>query len=193
MRQITEDYPGHRKVRLLIGDGGIYSKPTVVTTVLGSCVSVCFFCREKRIGAIFHALLPVMPEKEKNGFSGRYYHYVDSAIRHIMHSFYRRGIKQTMIEAKVFGGAQAVFEGMIQTGSKNILTAYEVLADHNIKIVASDVGGRLGRTLIFISSTGEVFIKNHKNTIVNIQQTKNGSNRFSIIEKGSGHREVGSR
>lgn len=168
MRKITDRYPGHQKIRLGIGEGGVYPKPTVVTTVLGSCVSVTFFCRAKKVGGIFHAILPTITSKEKHNSIINDYKYVDNAINHIVHSFYRRSVKAKQIEAKVFGGAEGAFKGIIKPGANNIITAYETLAKHNIKIVASDVGGETGRNLIFVSDTGEVFIKNHG---VNVKNT----------------------
>ena len=53
MRRVIDNYPSHRKVHLAIGEGNVYAGPTVVRTVLGSCVSVTFFSPAKRIGAIF--------------------------------------------------------------------------------------------------------------------------------------------
>ena len=163
----------------------MFDKPTVVTTVLGSCVSVSLFCRTKNIGAIFHALLPIMPDKEKNKPLAKHYRYVDTSIRHIIYSFRRRGIKQNQIEAKVFGGAQGVFKGTIRPGSNNIMTAYEVLAAHNIKIVASDVGGERGRNLIFVSSSGEVFVKNHLYNMKDTVLRKNKTNHLEYPQKAA--------
>lgn len=165
MRKIIEQYSSHERVRLMVGDGGIYQRPSIVTTVLGSCVSVTFFCRPKKIGAIFHALLPVMPDKEKKNLTGSHFKYVNSSINRILHVFKGCGVKPNQIEAKLFGGSQSLENGLINTGVNNIMTAYEVLAANDIKILASDVGGEMGRNLVFITDTGEVFVKNHKRNI----------------------------
>jgi chemotaxis protein CheD len=168
MRRITDRYPGHNKIRLGIGEGGLYTRPTIITTVLGSCVSVTFFCRTKNIGGIFHAILPSISAKEKRNPVIQHYKYVDSSIENIMRSFYRRGIEAKDIEAKLFGGAEGAFKGLIKPGANNIIKAYETLAHHNIKIKASDIGGEKGRNLIFVSDTGEVFIKNHGEFVKNV-------------------------
>lgn len=168
MRRITDRYPGHNKIRLGIGEGGVYTRPTIVTTVLGSCVSVTFFCRDKKIGGVFHAILPTIQANEKRNPVIGHYKYVDSSIDHIVRSFYRRGVKADQIEAKLFGGAEGAFKGIIKPGANNIITAYETLAKHHIKISASDVGGEKGRNLIFVSDTGEVFIKNHGAFVKNV-------------------------
>jgi len=156
----------------MVGDGNVFDKPALVTTVLGSCVAVTFYCRAKQVGAIFHAIMPVMPDKETNKQTKNYYKYVDTSVRHIVYSLQRRGIKQNQIEAKVFGGAQAFFKGKIRPGPNNIRIAFEVLASHNIKILASDVGGDKGRNLVFVSNTGEVYIKTHKKNLFDVMQSK---------------------
>lgn len=162
MKKILLKYPDYKKIHLAIGDGGIFEKPYIVTTVLGSCVSVTFFCSEKKIGAIFHAVLPCIPGNDKKRSVKNPYQYVDTSINHILQSFHERGVKNNQIEAKLFGGSQVISHGLINTGANNIMTAYEVLAANNIKIAASDVGGNTGRKLVFISNTGEVYIKNHR-------------------------------
>ncbi len=157
----------------MISDGNIFKKPTVVTTVLGSCVTVTFYCRAKKIGAIFHAIMPVMPDKEKNNPARNTYKYVDTSIQHIIRSFYSRGIKHNQIEAKVFGGSQAIYKGDLKPGPTNIRVAFAILTTHKIKILASDVGGNKGRNLAFITDTGEVFVKTHTNNILDALHKKN--------------------
>ncbi len=108
------------------------------------------------MGAIFHAMLPIMPEKEKmKTLRNHYCTYVDSSIHHIVYSFHRRGIPQKHIDAKVFGGAQAIFIDKLSPSTKNIMTAYEVLTEYNIQVVASDVGGH--KELITDNETGFLF------------------------------------
>jgi len=175
MRKIIEFYHRHEIVRLMVGDGGVYKEPSLVTTILGSCVSVTFHCHAKKIGAIFHAVLPIMPDKEKTRPIINHFKYVDSSIHYIIHSLQERGIKHNQIEAKLFGGSHIFCDRSIRTGSSNIKTAYEVLAAYKIKIISSDIGGNRGRNLIFISNTGEVFIRNHKANIFDSGQKKNES------------------
>ncbi len=50
------------------GELHIADHPGIVTTVLGSCVSVTMFSRRREVGAICHGL---MPERTEIGRSGR--------------------------------------------------------------------------------------------------------------------------
>lgn len=167
-----ECYPCHDQVHLRIGEGNVYAAPTVVRTVLGSCVSVTFYSPVNKIGAIFHALMPVMPAKEKNGQAGNHFKYVDTSIFNMIRRFQELGVKKSQLEAKVFGGSQAFFVGDIKPGPTNIRVAFEILAEQSIKVIASDVGGDKGRNLLFVSNTGEVFIKTHKNNLFEVMQGK---------------------
>ena len=183
MSKIEDHYPDHERFYLMVANGKIFKRPTVVHTVLGSCVTVTFFCRAKKIGAIFHAILPVMPKKEKNKPGRNQYKYVDTSIRHILRSLHSIGVKDAQIEAKVFGGAQAIFKGNLKPGPNNIRVAFEVLTKHKIKILASDVGGDKGRNLAFITDTGEVFVKTHKTNMVD---ALHGTSRLSGNGNGRG-------
>lgn len=159
MHKVLSQYPGIASRFLMIGEGGLYQEPMAVQTVLGSCVSVTFLHQPTRAGAIFHALLPNWAEFEKTPFPANPYKYVNSAVERICADFTKLGIKLENIECKVFGGANALMPGEFGTGMKNVQMAFETLARHRIRVVATNVGGNFGRKLLYISSTGDVFVK----------------------------------
>lgn len=160
MRNILEKHPGLDSVYLLVAQGGVFERPTLVQTVLGSCVSVVFFAREVGIGGMFHALLPKSADYEKGMVApGNRYRYVDAAVDALVMSLKRRKVDPGMVECKVFGGAGAMFQGETAVGIKNVQSAYESLARHQLRVAASHVGGDRGRKLVFLSHTGEVFVK----------------------------------
>jgi len=154
MKKVIANYPGIQELFLMSGDGGVYTSPTAVQTVLGSCVAVTFFCPRWHIGATFHALMPHR-DKDIDGV----YRSVDSAIQQICASLFNQGVKQHEIECKVFGGANAMFQHELSVGPKNVQAAFEALASYPLRVVASHVGGQLGRKIVFISNTGEVFVR----------------------------------
>ncbi len=159
MRNILERHPGADQVYLLVAQGGLYERPTLVQTVLGSCVSVAFFNRRRRIGGIFHALLPKAADYEAILPPQNPYRYVDAAVDALAAKLARLGVSATGMECKVFGGASALFQGEAGVGEKNVLMAFEALARHRLRVTATHVGGDRGRKLVFLSHTGEVFVK----------------------------------
>lgn len=159
MKHLLESHPGVDQVYLLVAQGGLYDRPTLVQTVLGSCVSVVFFSREHLLGGIFHALLPTAAAYETVLPPQNPFRYVDSSIDALAARLARRGVAASEVECKVFGGASALFQGEAGVGELNVRAAFESLARHRFRVAASHVGGEKGRKLVFLSHTGEVFVK----------------------------------
>lgn len=152
-RKLPHDY-------LLVGRGGIYTSPTLVQTVLGSCVSVTMYCAKYRWGGIFHALLPRIGDFSASQAGGDQYRYVDSAIWQLLREFAKSGISAKSLECKVFGGASPLHQHSdASAGNRNVRVAMEVLAEQGVIVSASSVGGNGGRKLFFRTDTGLVLQK----------------------------------
>jgi chemotaxis protein CheD len=157
--------PGQETVYLKPGELCIAEKPTKVVTVLGSCVSVTFFSKRLRIGAICHATLPVCRHKNCKKDCGDTHKYTDCSIRFMLRKFRDFGIAEHEIEIKVFGGADTLSSRRENTiGTMNVRTALETLREKNLQIIAADVGDSFGRKLIFHTDTGDVFLKRLKSS-----------------------------
>ncbi len=139
-------------------------KPTTVTTVLGSCLSVTMFHQPTAAGAICHAVFPtsanLRPERLARVSP---YEFVDTAILWMLDQFSRRGLKKTELEIKMFGAA-ALFArpdnpGAIAVGENNIKAAVSIFNQQELYLKAWNVGGHAGRKIIFQTNTGEVFQK----------------------------------
>ncbi|NTU42170.1 MAG: chemotaxis protein CheD [Nitrospirales bacterium] len=147
--------------------GEIYcgNTPAVVTTLLGSCVSVTMYHEDTNLYAICHGLLPTCRGDDNcNGTCLEGLKYIDCSIKRMLKQFDDRGIKRTEIEVKVFGGANMLhpeFSGSwdYTVGKENVLIAVKTITEEGLKIKASDTGGQWGRKIFFITDTGEVFLK----------------------------------
>lgn len=140
------------------GQSFVAAEPTIVTTILGSCVSVCFFDAAAEIGGITHYVLPrplmgaAMPPPKIGTV----------AIPQLFESLVAIGASPARLCAKVFGGASmhAASRGTARDlGHQNALVAMEVLARLSICVVASDTGGAHGRKLVFHTDDGSAWIK----------------------------------
>jgi len=152
-RELPHDY-------LLVGQGGIYATPTLVQTVLGSCVSATMYCAKYRWGGIFHALLPRIGDFSGSRTRGDQYRYVDSSIWSLLREFAKAGISAKSLECKVFGGASPLHQNCdASAGNRNVKVAMEVLAEEGVTVSASSVGGNGGRKLFFRTDTGLVLQK----------------------------------
>ncbi len=141
---------------LLPGEVLISETPAVVSTVLGSCVALTIHAPGHNLGAICHAMLPL-------GGDGESFRYVDVSFRYMLHYFDQLGIPRSALITKLFGGACVLYGNNLgrsmTVGEQNIRTALALLTQEGLRPLSQDVGGILGRKLIFYPHTGEVFLK----------------------------------
>lgn len=128
----------------------------MVTTVLGSCVSVCLWDSKLKIGGINHYMLPLW-----NGEGLATPKYGNIAINKLYEKMLSFGCKHSSLKAKMFGGGEvlAVRNAVLNVGERNILLAIDMLKSMKIQIISQDVGGRSGRKLLFNTHTGNVLLK----------------------------------
>jgi chemotaxis protein CheD len=140
------------------GEAVVSRKPILVSTILGSCISVTMFSPNLGVGAICHAMFPNAPPRQEN------LAYVEPALRHIHRKMMEYGATGT-IEVKLFGGA-AVLGGCGRTaavpksvGEQNLASARRVLEELRLPIAKADTGGNRGRKLLFSMKTGDVYMR----------------------------------
>jgi len=130
----------------------------LVSTILGSCVSVCLWDAEVGVGGLNHFLLP---QCVNNGVSSPRFGNV--AIKELLAELHRLGGARHRLQAKVFGGASVI--DAFQTnangslGMQNVALARRYLADAGIPIVNEDVGGTQGRKLVFRTNDGSAWVR----------------------------------
>jgi chemotaxis protein CheD len=140
-----------RRVFLSPGDVLCMAEPTVVTTVLGSCVSVTLWDKDRRVGGLNHFVLP------RGGSGSRY---GDVAMLELLEGVLDLGAHLRSLEAKVFGGAAVLpVGGEGSVGTANVGFALGELARRGIPIVGRRTGGERGRLLMFNTETGEAFVR----------------------------------
>ena len=154
-----------QKVYLKPGEMYCAEHPTLIVTVLGSCVSVTMFNRRIGVGAMCHGILPRCRGIDNcGGACIEGFKYVDCSIRQMVTHFDRYGIKRSEIEVKCFGGADMFFhkekrEGAELVGRLNIQSAENIMNKEGLRILAKDVGGLQGRKILLYTDTGEVLVK----------------------------------
>jgi len=127
-----------------------------VTTVLGSCVAVCFIDRKRNIGGINHYMMPYW-----NGDGLESPKYGNVSIKQLFQKMLDFGAKKEDIVCKIFGGAEVLTEqnSVFNVGQRNIELAYKMVAELGISVVSSSTGGKHGRKIHFNTGTGEVLQK----------------------------------
>jgi chemotaxis protein CheD len=137
-------------------------EPCVVTTILGSCVSVCVFDPERRVGGMNHFVLP--ESFDKSASSARF---APAAHEDLLARILELGASHEKLRAKLFGGA-FIFSQFKDAGHadreqplglRNVAAARQLLLDAGIPVVAEDVGGGRGRKVVFHTGSGEAWVK----------------------------------
>ena len=132
-------------------------EPMQITTILGSCVSVCMWDSQRRIGGMNHFMLPMF----SGGTAASSARFGDVAMRNLLESLRAAGARLPFLQARVFGGA-CMFEPMRSTthlGLKNAEVAIEFLAGYAIDVVQVDTGGNRGRKLIYETDGGTACLR----------------------------------
>ncbi len=144
----------------------VHRQAHLVTTVLGSCISVCIWNQTSQLGGINHYLLPLW-----NGEGLPTPKYGNIAIAKLVEKVRALSNPGDRLIAKVFGGASMweKTEGLLAIGQRNIEFAIEALESHKIPIVGSDMGGYHGRKVIFNSGDGTVLMRRQRS--MRISQT----------------------
>lgn len=146
----------YRTHYLYPGNIFVSATPYKVTTVLGSCVSVCLWDPARNIGGINHYMLPLW-----NGEGLASPKYGNIAIDKLLEKMLSAGAKASSIQAKVFGGGEVlrVTSGILNVGERNAVYASSRLEELKIPIVSSSLGGQTGRKLIYDTYDGTVLMK----------------------------------
>jgi chemotaxis protein CheD len=148
--------PSSGRVYLHPGEYAIATEPTTMTTILGSCVSVCLCDPAAGIGGLNHFLLPRAPLGQ---FSARF---GDQAVPALIRCMTRLGAERTRMRATVVGGAcvlDAYRHVESHIGRQNARVALEMLAEAGIHVATLDVGGNRARRIQFHPHTGDVVVR----------------------------------
>ncbi len=148
----TTDIPG----RIFLPIGGIHCAtiPTAISTVLGSCVSVCLYDRGRGVGGMNHFHMPRSPDASKTGLR-----YGDASLDALLAEMAALGCAGEDLVAKVFGGAAMFGAPGGGVGGSNVRFALDYLRDRGIPVVAARTGGVTGSHLQLFSATGEVLVR----------------------------------
>ncbi len=141
--------PTARLLYLHPGQLAASGEPMMVTTILGSCVSVALYDSAAGVGGLNHFVLA-------NGADSQSPRYAEPACEQLLARVLALGARPARLRAKLFGGAAmfATTRGRATVGDANAAAARDWLSAQRIPIDASDVGGQVGRRLFFEIPSG---------------------------------------
>lgn len=150
-----------KEIKIGIGDLNIALPPDkLITLGLGSCIGIATYDSSIKIAGLAHIMLP-----DSSGFSNRNnpLRFADQAIPLLLDMMIKNGANPKNIKAKIAGGASmfsfADKSPIMDIGNRNYVAVKEHLYKLNIPIIAEDIGGSSGRTMIVEAVTGKVTIR----------------------------------
>lgn len=144
--------------------------PGILKTVVGSCIALCIWDKEEKIGGMVHIMMPRVNNSKTSFPRGKY---ADTAVHALYKEMISRNCEQKHLIASVIGGASLFNSKLVNNGSKSIgIDNYETVMKqlylHRISVNTEDVGGNSGRRVLFDCSNGEVIVTmlNRKSPVV---------------------------
>ncbi len=126
---------------------------------IGTCLGIYLYDLKKGIYTMAHTLLP---SKDLDASNERHEKlpakFTDYAIGQMIDSLLKKGARKADILAKVAGGAQ-IYNDSFNIGERNYLTAKKILEEQGIPLVAADVGGKTGRSIVRFLKSGELIMR----------------------------------
>ncbi|NRB40912.1 MAG: chemoreceptor glutamine deamidase CheD [Pseudomonadales bacterium] len=144
------------------GEYYITQHDEIISTVLGSCISVCIFDEHVKIGGMNHFMLPSQGDRGSSwemttvNSTTRFGNF---AMEQLINKLLARGCQHDNLKFKVFGGGNIIPGDSINVGDNNIHFIKTFMADEGYKVIAHDVGDIFPRKVQFFPLTGKVNVK----------------------------------
>ncbi len=138
-----------------LSPGYIYlsEEPSLISTVVGSCVAVSLWDCKKECGAMAHFLYPSTDARSQASAK-----YGNVAIQHLIRLFVAEGSKVKNLRAQIFGGAISPSGGCERIGPENVRIAKRTLVSRKIPVLSEDVGGSMGRKIVYNTLKNEAVV-----------------------------------
>mgnify|MGYP003876705161 CR=1 FL=1 len=161
--QQYQNWPAGYRTRTLAvirGEFQVSTDPEIVlSTVLGSCVSVCLYDPTCKIGGMNHYLLADAAEGETANLK-----YGANAMELLINRLLRQGASRANMQAKVFGGAR-MSGRFADIGPRNAAFALRFLAAEDFPVLAQDLGGSEARRVNFHPVSGKARVVHIAGTV----------------------------
>lgn len=137
----------------------------VVTTILGSCVSLILWHSPSKLLAVSHIMLPtrvtsLAPINKRAQYAKPCSRFADELFHIFEQQAKRYGLPLPAFSASLIGGGDMfpVAPGQVTIGQKNLNAVEQLALEHQLKIDSRDTGGSLYRRLSVNMETGDVFL-----------------------------------
>ena len=155
--QIVKGMPTHT---IIGGEFAVVSDNENIAfkTLLGSCVAIMFYDKNKKIKGMNHFLLPATENSNEDMKYGLY------SVEAMLNEMYKLGCSKINMAAKISGGADIMNIGSTSKsiGHRNVEFAHTFCRSEGFRIISDHTRGNDGR-VILMGDRFETFIKNVDN------------------------------
>ncbi len=131
----------------------------IISTILGSCVSVVLYDLNTRCGGMNHFML-ASSSAAQNPYQELTGRYGINAMELLINDLMKLGGKRADFQAKIFGGGHVInTQNHNAIPETNIEFAINFLKEEKIPLVSHDTGGVQGRKIFLFPQTGQVLLK----------------------------------
>jgi len=158
--RITQIVKGMRTHTIIGGEFAVVNDSEGIgfKTLLGSCVAIMFYDKNKKVKGMNHFLLPATDNSNEDMKYGLY------SVEAMLNEMYKLGCKKENMAAKISGGADIM--NMLMTtksiGHRNVEFAHTFCRSEGFRILSDHTRGNDGR-VILMGNRFETFIKNVDN------------------------------
>ncbi len=124
----------------------------ILETVLGSCISLCLFDPENKMGVMTHYIYATYREEDEKGYTG------SIALPFALKTMLDNGSKLDKLKAHIVGGGKNP-RLTDKVGKENSGFAIDFINKQKIPLLTLDVGEEKSRRVIFNTTTGELQVK----------------------------------
>ncbi len=158
-------YQGLPRIIIDPGESYVSNKDEIISTLLGSCVAACLYDPVNRVIGMNHFLLAQQHSAHNAALlaseGGRYGIH---AMELLINQMVKQGAQRPHLKAKAFGGGDVLKMGNELRGGKSIGAVNcefikTFLRTEHIPLVASDLGGHIGRNIFFLANDFSVYVK----------------------------------
>lgn len=139
---------------IIIGEVFVSDTPTWISTLLGSCVSVCMYDDAAGVGGMNHFMLP--NSTDDSGVCNRFGVH---AIELLINSLMSLGADRRRLQAKIFGGCNATYSSFARIAADNVEFANRFLKTEGIPITKSYTNEGMGMNVQFHTKSFRALVR----------------------------------
>jgi len=163
VKRLDADTQSISRQKIGIAEYAVVTDETVlITSGLGSCLGIVLYDPRAMVSGLIHVMLPSISQARDSTPAK----FVDTGLPLLIDKMVEAGAQADRLRAWMVGGSEMIqftaSEGSI--GSRNIEMAEQLIDEHSLELVGSDVGGNHGRSIAFDPQAGELTIRTADDT-----------------------------